>query len=132
MAKQDLPSGATTFAGKPSEVALQANTKPTRPSAAQGQPDLEIQEPVPAENITEAITEPRGMPDYKWSLVLSSLYPYTFLYGLDTTIAADIQASVITTFNNPTQLAWLGAGFPMGSVAVMLLVGTLYTSFDYK
>ena len=72
------------------------------------------------------------MTTFKWVLVLLGLYPYCFLYGLDTTIAADIQGAVISDFDNVSQLAWLGSGFPLGSVSVILMLGTLYTSFNYK
>lgn len=30
------------------------------------------------------------------------------------------------------KLAWVGIGFPMGSVAVILLIGNLYGLFDIK
>ena len=74
----------------------------------------------------------RTVTGFKWLLVLISLYSTAFLYGLDTTIAADVQGAVIETFGHVEQLAWMGAGFPMGSVAVILLVGSLYTSFNMK
>lgn len=54
------------------------------------------------------------------------------LYGLDTTIAADVQAAVTETFGHVEQLVWIGAGFPLGSVCVILLLGTIYNSFDIK
>jgi MFS family permease len=74
----------------------------------------------------------RTVTGFKWLLILISLYSSAFLYGLDTTIAADVQGAVIETFGHVDQLAWMGAGFPMGSVAVILLVGSLYTSFNMK
>lgn len=56
----------------------------------------------------------------KWILACAAIYITAFLFGLDTTIAADVQASVIETFGNVSQLSWVGAGFPLGSVSVIL------------
>ena len=52
--------------------------------------------------------------------------------GLDTTIAADVQASVYEDLGEIQKLPWVGIGFPMGSVAVILLVGKLYGTFEIK
>ncbi|KAF2623064.1 MFS general substrate transporter [Macroventuria anomochaeta] len=71
----------------------------------------------------------RGFP---WLLICVSLYTTCFLYGLDTTIAADIQGPVIQAFGQVEQLAWIGAGFPLGSVCVILLLGTLFNTFNMK
>ncbi|ROV94613.1 hypothetical protein VPNG_09224 [Cytospora leucostoma] len=69
---------------------------------------------------------------FRWYLVCISLYVTCFLYGLDTTIAADVQGSVTDTFGHVDQLSWIGAGFPLGSVCVILLLGTLYNTFNIK
>jgi len=42
------------------------------------------------------------------------------LYGLDTTIVADVQAPVVEHFGSIQKLSWLGTGFPLGSVATIL------------
>ena len=55
-----------------------------------------------------------------------------FLYGLDTTISAAVQAPIYEEFHNIEKLPWVGTGFPMGSVAVILLVGTLFAKFNVK
>lgn len=52
--------------------------------------------------------------------------------GLDTTISADVQAPILETFGNIEKLSWVGIGFPMGSVCVILLVGALYALFEIK
>jgi predicted MFS family arabinose efflux permease len=74
----------------------------------------------------------RKITGVQWVLVCAALYLSALMYGLDTTIAADVQASVISTFGAADQLAWVGAGFPLGSVAVILPYGALYTSFNMK
>ncbi|KAK0637630.1 Efflux pump patC [Lasiodiplodia hormozganensis] len=71
----------------------------------------------------------RGLP---WLIVCISLYVTCFLYGLDTTIAADVQGPVVEAFGHVEQLSWIGAGFPLGSVCVILLLGTLYNTFNIK
>lgn len=52
--------------------------------------------------------------------------------GLDTTIAADVQGPVYERFGEIEKLPWIGVGFPMGSVAVILLVGRAFALFDVK
>ncbi|KAI1736260.1 major facilitator superfamily domain-containing protein [Xylaria scruposa] len=74
----------------------------------------------------------RKITGVKWFLVCVALYIAAGLYGLDTTIAADVQAAVVETFGEVEQLAWLGAGFPLGSVAVILPYGALFSKFNMK
>lgn len=52
--------------------------------------------------------------------------------GLDTTIAADIQGPILDSLGEIEKLAWVGIGFPMGSVTVILLCGWLYELFEIK
>jgi MFS family permease len=73
--------------------------------------------------------EVRGI---RWLAICVALYASCILYGLDTTIAADVQGSVIERFGHIEQLSWVGAGFPLGSVCVILPFGTLYSSFNIK
>lgn len=68
----------------------------------------------------------------RWFLVCAALYLSCLMYGLDTTIAADVQGAVVEAFSEVSQLAWIGAGFPLGSVAVILPYGFLYTKFNMK
>ncbi|CAM1506032.1 Fc.00g056730.m01.CDS01 [Cosmosporella sp. VM-42] len=56
----------------------------------------------------------------QWALVCASLYVSIFIYGPDTTIAADVQGSVVEAFCHVDQQAWIGAGFPLRSVSVIL------------
>jgi MFS family permease len=51
---------------------------------------------------------------------------------LDTTIAADVQASVYESLGNIENLPWVGLGFPMASVAVILFLGRAYGLFEVK
>jgi MFS family permease len=67
-----------------------------------------------------------------WFLVCASIYAAAFLYGLDTTIAADVQSAVVETYGQVQQLSWLGVGFLLGSVATILPIGNLFERFDIK
>ncbi|KAI5455988.1 major facilitator superfamily domain-containing protein [Mariannaea sp. PMI_226] len=51
---------------------------------------------------------------------------------LDTTIAADVQGPILESLGEIEKLSWVGIGFPMGSVATILLLGSLYGSFEIK
>ena len=74
----------------------------------------------------------REITGIRWVLICFALYISALMYGLDTTIAADVQGAVIETFSDVAQLAWIGAGFPLGSVAVILPYGFLFTAFNMK
>jgi MFS family permease len=91
-------------------------------------------EQAPADSSSESELEhkERTIRGFPWFVICISLYITCFLYGLDTTIAADIQGPVIQAFGQVEQLAWIGAGFPLGSVCVILLLGTLFNTFNMK
>ncbi|PWY81738.1 MFS general substrate transporter [Aspergillus sclerotioniger CBS 115572] len=74
----------------------------------------------------------RTITGFRWFLICAALYLSALIYGLDTTIAADVQGAVIGTFSDVSQMAWIGAGFPLGSVAVILPYGFLYTTMNMK
>jgi hypothetical protein len=62
----------------------------------------------------------RTVKGWKWVLVCVGFYFSAFLYGLDNTIAADIQSAVVDTYGDISKLTWLGTGFPLGSIATIL------------
>lgn len=68
----------------------------------------------------------------KWVLSVASLYSFALLYGLDTTIVADVQPAIINSLGHIQNLAWIGAGFPLGSVATILPLGYAYGLFEQK
>jgi hypothetical protein len=73
--------------------------------------------------IVNANTPPepgRTVTGLKWVLICAGFYFSGFLYGLDNTIAADIQSAVIESFEDISKLSWLGSGFPLGSIATIL------------
>jgi MFS family permease len=86
----------------------------------------------PSSDSTDTLNETRSIHGFRWILINLALYISVFIYGLDTTIAADVQSSVVEAFGHVEQLAWIGAGFPLGSVSVILLYGELYTNYNIK
>ena len=75
---------------------------------------------------------PRPYGGLQWFLVCVAIFSSAFLYGLDNTIVADVQAAVIETFGNVDKLGWLGIGFPLGSIATILSIGKAYGIFNMK
>lgn len=74
----------------------------------------------------------RDIQGIRWLLVCASIYMSALIFGLDTTIAANVQISIIETFGHVDQLAWIGAGFSLGSAASVLPVGIAFTKFNMK
>ena len=62
----------------------------------------------------------RAIQGFRWLLVCLAIFSCNLLYGLDTTIVADIQGAVVQSFNDVVELGWLGIGFPLGSIAIIL------------
>lgn len=97
---------------------------------------------------------PRGdLAAWKWALTCIVLYLGALLYGkntfspysihqtnvhtdavkgLDTTIAADVQAQAYESLGHIENLPWIGLAFPMASAAMILPLGRAYGLFDVK
>ena len=63
---------------------------------------------------------------------LAAVLSCAFLYGLDTTIAADVQASIYESLGEIGKIAWVGIGFPLGSAGTILPIGYAYGKFNLK
>ena len=74
----------------------------------------------------------RPIHGWKWFIAMAAVYITAFLYGLDTTIAADVQPAIVASLGQIQKLTWVGVGFPLGSVAVILPVGAFYGLFQTK
>jgi MFS family permease len=96
---------------------------PDFPSDIEKSPDESIQEEGPFE---------RNITPFRWFLVCLGLYLGALLYGLDTTISASVQGPILSSLGEIEKLAWVGIGFPMGSVSVILLIGWCYALFEIK
>ncbi|KAL2866905.1 major facilitator superfamily domain-containing protein [Aspergillus lucknowensis] len=100
------------------------------PRLGEAKEEQEAQPQASTAKLDDGVRKITGM---RWFLICAALYLSALMYGLDTTIAADVQGAVIETFpSDVSQLAWIGAGFPLGSVAVILPYGFLYTTFNMK
>lgn len=72
------------------------------------------------------------MSNLRWLSVCVGLYLTSFLYGLDSTIAADVQGPILASLGELPMLPWVGTGFLLGSVATTSLFGSLYTKLEVK
>ncbi|KPM45413.1 hypothetical protein AK830_g1233 [Neonectria ditissima] len=107
--QNNTPSGANTLLEQSSDEGIAAPPNPDK-------------QPQPQRKITGV----------RWFLVCVAIFSANFLYGLDTTIAADIQAAVSESFDNVSQLGWLGVGFGLGATVAILPLGKAYGIFDTK
>jgi MFS family permease len=89
-------------------------------------------EKVAAINPREHAATVRPIHNWKWFLACGSIYLSAFLYGLDTTIAANVQPAIVKSLGNVQKLSWIGSGFPLGSIAVILPLGYGYGLFEIK
>jgi hypothetical protein len=72
------------------------------------------------------------MSNLRWFSVCIGLYLTAFLYGLDSTIAADVQGPILASLGDLNLLPWVGTGFLLGSVATISLFGSLYNRMEVK
>jgi MFS family permease len=87
---------------------------------------------LPALNPTVPEPTPDRPKGIYWVLTLIVMYSAALMYGIDTTIVADIQVPIIQALGHVDQLTWIGTGFPLGSVAVILPLGVMYGIFNVK
>ncbi|KAF2836213.1 MFS general substrate transporter [Patellaria atrata CBS 101060] len=93
---------------------------------------LSSQEKQQLSSNNDGVEPTRRVTGYRWILICIAIYSANILYGLDTTIAADIQADVSEAYDNVTQLGWLGVGFTLGSTVAILPLGKVYGIFNNK
>lgn len=74
----------------------------------------------------------KKMSNLRWFSVCVGLYLTAFLYGLDSTIAADVQGPILASLGELRLLPWVGTGFLLGSVATVSLFGSLYIKIEVK
>jgi hypothetical protein len=72
------------------------------------------------------------MSNVRWLSVCVGWYLTAFLYGLDSTIAADVQGPILASLGDLNMLPWVGTGFLLGSVATISLLGSLYNKTEVK
>ncbi|KAK1597697.1 major facilitator superfamily transporter [Colletotrichum navitas] len=76
-------------------------------------------------------TSPRSIHGWKWAVAYSAMLSTTFLFSLDNTIVANIQPAIINDFGRLELLSWIGTGFALGTMFI-LLWGKVYGVFNIK
>ncbi|KAE8137951.1 major facilitator superfamily domain-containing protein [Aspergillus pseudotamarii] len=76
--------------------------------------------------------EKRPITGIKWFLLVASTLTGSFLYALDNTIVANIAPVIVNHFESVEDLPWMSVGFMIGAVAMVLIVGKLYTLYNAK
>jgi hypothetical protein len=110
----------------PSEIATSSRPVKDDSTVANPTTDEEAamekrQEPTPnapAATATATATEPASPREFhgiSWVLVIVSILCSTFLFGLDNTIAADVQPAIIERFNSVNKISWVSVAFMMGA-----------------
>lgn len=59
----------------------------------------------------------RKVAGIRWVLMVLSILSSTFLFALDNTVVADVQASIVNTFGQIQKLSWLPLAFLVASIA---------------
>ncbi|CAN9226040.1 unnamed protein product [Alternaria alternata] len=73
----------------------------------------------------------RDIHGWKWATAYVSMLSTTLLFALDNTIVANIQPAIINDFGHLELLAWIGTGFALGTIFI-LLWGKVYGVFNIK
>ncbi|KAI4959254.1 Efflux pump dep3 [Alternaria arbusti] len=86
----------------------------------------------PDEGLTTADkSSPRDIHGWKWATAYSAMLSTTLLFALDNTIVANIQPAIIADFGHLELLTWIGTGFALGTMFI-LLWGKIYGVFNIK
>jgi hypothetical protein len=64
-----------------------------------------------------AQTPPRSIQGLRWVVVVLAILTSTFFYGLDNTVVADIQPTVVQRFNAIDRLPWISVTFLIGAAS---------------
>jgi hypothetical protein len=125
------------FAMASTEHVLPSEQPSTASPYIQGDLNLSSFDQVPDEKaqVFEAdkdATTVRSIRGWKWFVACLSIYTTALLYGLDTTIAADVQPNIVESLGEIEKLTWVGVGFPLGSVAIILPLGYAFGLFELK
>jgi hypothetical protein len=84
---------------------------------------MELQESkanVEAQPSSDHASAGRQLHGLKWALLISSILTSTFLFGLDTTIVADVQPAIVKEFDSIDRLPWISVAFLLLSASTTL------------
>ncbi|KAJ5096378.1 Major facilitator superfamily domain general substrate transporter [Penicillium alfredii] len=85
-----------------------------------------------AEPAAEPEAPPRDIEGWKWYVTLVSILASTFLYALDATVVADLQAIIVSELGGIQKLSWLSVAFLLCATATNLVWGRLYGHLNAK
>lgn len=75
---------------------------------------------------------PRAITGWKWTVASIAILFSIFLYALDGTVVAVLQATIVREFDTLNDLSWNNVGFLMGATATNIFWGQVYDQFDWK
>ncbi|KLJ06592.1 hypothetical protein EMPG_17906 [Blastomyces silverae] len=75
---------------------------------------------------------PRNIDGWKWYLTFISILASTFLYALDVTVVADLQAVIVEELGGIQNLSWLSVAFLLCATAINLVWGRMYGQVNVK
>ncbi|KAF7853843.1 uncharacterized protein EAF02_011833 [Botrytis sinoallii] len=81
---------------------------------------------------TEDAPPVREITGWRWALVVAAILSSSFLFALDNTIVAVVQADIVVTFNDVSKLSWLSVGFLIGAASTNLVWGKIFGQFNAK
>ncbi|KAF7945569.1 hypothetical protein EAE96_010336 [Botrytis aclada] len=81
---------------------------------------------------TEEAPPVRDITGWRWALVVAAILSSSFLFALNNTIVAVVQADIVVTFNDVSKLSWLSVGFLIGAASTNLVWGKIFGQFNAK
>ncbi|KAF5585836.1 ABC transporter [Fusarium pseudoanthophilum] len=76
-------------------------------------------------------TGQRSIQGWRWAVAYAAMLSTTLLFAIDNTIVANIQPSIINEFGHLELMTWIGTGFALGTMFI-LLWGKVYGVFNIK
>ncbi|KAH7265513.1 major facilitator superfamily domain-containing protein [Fusarium redolens] len=76
-------------------------------------------------------TSQRIIQGWRWAVAYAAMLSTTLLFAIDNTIVANIQPSIINDFGHLELMSWIGTGFALGTMFI-LLWGKVYGVFNIK
>ncbi|RKL20254.1 hypothetical protein BFJ68_g2963 [Fusarium oxysporum] len=73
----------------------------------------------------------RSIQGWRWAVAYAAMLSTTLLFAIDNTIVANIQPSIIIDFGHLELMSWIGTGFALGTMFI-LLWGKVYGVFNIK
>ncbi|KAF5665737.1 ABC transporter [Fusarium circinatum] len=62
----------------------------------------------------------RSIQGWRWAIAYAAMLSTTLLFAIDNTIVANIQPSIINDFGHLELMSWIGTGFALGTMFILL------------